>query len=82
MWLGNVDIPSAVVDAHRAANLVLFVRAGASMEPPSGVPNFTTHAARIADESAFAHTKNAQRPGAGSLPAFAMRRRTLLTRTR
>jgi NAD-dependent SIR2 family protein deacetylase len=58
MWFGNVDIPAAVVDAHRAGDLVLFVGAGASMDPPAGLPNFTSLAANIADESAFAHTEN------------------------
>ncbi|MBO3745242.1 DUF4020 domain-containing protein [Streptosporangiaceae bacterium NEAU-GS5] len=51
MWIREVDFPAALVEAHRAGKLVLFVGAGASRDAPSSLPLFTTLTARIADEA-------------------------------
>ncbi len=40
MWIGEVDIPQALVEAHRNGELVLFVGAGASRGEPSSLPDF------------------------------------------
>ena len=40
MWIGNVDVPQAVLDAAEAGKLVIFVGAGASRTQPSGLPDF------------------------------------------
>lgn len=40
MWIGNIDVPEAVLDAAEAGNLVLFVGAGASRGSPSDLPDF------------------------------------------
>ena len=51
MWVGDVDIPQDLVSAHRRGELVLFVGAGASISPPSGLPSFQQLARDIAAES-------------------------------
>ena len=51
MWIRDVDIPEAVIGAHRAGRLVLFVGAGASMSPPSSLPDFRRLTADIAADS-------------------------------
>lgn len=52
MWITpDVDLPVEVVEAHREGNLVLFIGAGASMDPPAGLPGFVALAKRIALES-------------------------------
>ena len=40
VWLGNVELPQSLVEAHQAGELVIFVGAGASIAPPSGLPSF------------------------------------------
>ena len=40
MWIGDIDVPQAVLDAAEAGNLVLFVGAGASRAHPSDLPDF------------------------------------------
>lgn len=40
MWIRDVDVPSELVTAARAGDLVLFVGAGASRDEPSGLPDF------------------------------------------
>jgi hypothetical protein len=47
----DLDIPASAVAAHRADRLVLFVGAGASMAPPSSLPNFTGLVTRVAADS-------------------------------
>ena len=47
MRLGAAEIPDEVVSAHRAGSLVLFVGAGASVDPPSNQPTFRDLASRI-----------------------------------
>jgi hypothetical protein len=47
----GVDIPQALGQAHRDGRLVLFVGAGASMDPPSRLPSFEQLARTIAVES-------------------------------
>lgn len=42
MWIGDSDVPQAVLDAAEAGNLVLFVGAGASRAHPSDLPDFAT----------------------------------------
>src|SRR4051812_49261480 len=46
MWINKeVDLPEALVSAHRARRLVIFAGAGISMGPPSNLPDF----GRLAD---------------------------------
>lgn len=40
MWIGDIDVPQAVLDAAEAGNLVLFVGAGASRAHPADLPDF------------------------------------------
>ena len=51
MWVREVDFPAALIDAHRSERLVIFVGAGASMDPPSSLPNFRALTAVIAGEA-------------------------------
>jgi len=51
MWIRGVDVPEAVINAHRAGGLVLFVGAGASRSSPSDLPDFRSLTADIAAES-------------------------------
>ncbi len=56
MWFGlsggqEVEIPSELVSAHSEGRLVLFVGAGASVDPPSGLPTFRKLAERLCEES-------------------------------
>jgi hypothetical protein len=39
-FTSSVDIPERLVDAQRNGDLVVFVGAGASIDPPSGLPSF------------------------------------------
>lgn len=48
MRFGEIDIPRAVLDAHRRGDLVIFVGAGASCDPPSSLPLFDELTTRIA----------------------------------
>ncbi|GAA3934278.1 hypothetical protein Aau02nite_25330 [Amorphoplanes auranticolor] len=59
--MGQVDIPAELLEAHAAGRLLLFVGAGASVDPPSGLPLFDKLAETIAEE---AH----QAPVAGDRP--------------
>ena len=47
----EVDVPEAVIDAHRAGGLVLFVGAGVSVDPPSSLPTFVQLTEMIGVES-------------------------------
>ncbi len=61
MWItSEVELPQAVIDAHAAGHLVLFVGAGASMGPPSSLPSFTGLARELASMARipFADTAN------------------------
>ena len=50
MWItSDVELPQAVIDAHREDRLVLFVGAGASVDAPSGLPLFDKLARQLAD---------------------------------
>jgi hypothetical protein len=40
VWIRDVDVPAELIEAARAGRLVLFVGAGASMDPPASLPNF------------------------------------------
>ena len=51
MRLGAVEIPDALVDAHRDGKLVLFVGAGASVAAPSNLPTFRGLVDRIAEHN-------------------------------
>ncbi|MFE3290570.1 SIR2 family protein [Rhodococcus sp. NPDC059234] len=54
MWVtGDVDIPEALVDAHRAGDLVIFVGAGVSVDAPSSLPLFGALARRIAETASY-----------------------------
>jgi hypothetical protein len=51
MWIRGVDLPAALINAHRAGELVIFVGAGASRDAPSSLPDFQTLTADIAAEA-------------------------------
>lgn len=51
MWLGNVDLPQELIDAHQRGELVIFVGAGASIGPPSNLPSFVGLTAEIAADA-------------------------------
>ncbi|MCU1616475.1 MAG: hypothetical protein JWO98_4015 [Frankiales bacterium] len=40
MWIRDVDVPAELIEAARDGRLVLFVGAGASVDPPASLPNF------------------------------------------
>lgn len=46
----EVDLPEALITAASAGDLVLFVGAGASINPPSNLPSFAQLAAQLAEE--------------------------------
>jgi hypothetical protein len=48
--MGSVDVPDELIRAHAEGRLVLFVGAGASVDPPSSLPSFVELAKRIAVE--------------------------------
>lgn len=48
MWIREVDIPAVLVNEFRAGNLVLFVGAGASVDPPARLPSFVGLTRQIA----------------------------------
>jgi hypothetical protein len=53
VWItGEVDLPAAVIDAHAAGTLVIFVGAGVSKNPPSDLPLFDGLAEQIASRVA------------------------------
>jgi hypothetical protein len=58
MWIREVDFPAALIDAHRAGELVIFVGAGASRDGPSSLPDFRTLTAQIAAEAQAHATKH------------------------
>lgn len=51
MWLGSVDLPQDLIEAHQQGNLVIFVGAGASMGPPSNLPSFVGLTKEIAADA-------------------------------
>jgi hypothetical protein len=51
VWIGNVNVPEELIDAHRRGGLVIFVGAGASMDAPSNLPNFRRLATEIASDA-------------------------------
>ena len=51
MRIRSVDVPRALIEAHRNGSLVIFVGAGASRDPPSGLPDFRRLAADIAADA-------------------------------
>lgn len=56
MWITpDVELPDELVAAQRERNLVVFVGAGASIGPPSSLPNFARLAGQIVNESASPH---------------------------
>jgi hypothetical protein len=55
---GEVDVPLELIQAHAAGKLVLFVGAGASLNPPSGLPLFP-ELARIVGDLAH-HTRKSE----------------------
>lgn len=40
MWIGDIDVPQAILDAAEAGQLVFFVGAGASRAHPADLPDF------------------------------------------
>ena len=60
MWItGGVNLPQAVLDAHAAGRLVLFVGAGASVDRPSGLPLFDKLASQLAEMARVPFDKDA-----------------------
>jgi hypothetical protein len=53
VWISGVDFPQSLIDAHKDGTLVLFVGAGASMGPPSSLPNVVQLVERIREKSAL-----------------------------
>lgn len=56
MWFGlsdgeSVEVPDELISAHAEGRLVLFVGAGASVDPPSGLPTFGELAEKLCEES-------------------------------
>lgn len=56
MWFSltgdeGVEIPEELVSAHAEGRLVLFVGAGASVDPPSGLPTFQELTGRLCEDS-------------------------------
>lgn len=56
MWFGlangqEVEVPDELISAHAEGRLVLFVGAGASVNPPSGLPTFRELTERLCEES-------------------------------
>lgn len=56
MWFGlsdgqEVEVPDELISAHTEGQLVLFVGAGASVDPPSGLPTFGELARKLCEES-------------------------------
>ena len=51
MMIRSVEVPSALVDAHLADQLVIFVGAGASLDAPSDLPGFWALTHGIAEQS-------------------------------
>jgi hypothetical protein len=51
MWIRDVDFPEPLIEAHRTGDLVVFVGAGASLDPPSALPDFRALAAGIAADA-------------------------------
>jgi hypothetical protein len=49
--MGNVEVPQDLIEAHRRGELVIFVGAGASMGPPSNLPDFNGLTAEIAADA-------------------------------
>jgi hypothetical protein len=63
MWLGDVQIPDALLDAERDGRLVVFCGAGVSVPPPSRLPTFENIGGVIADWSGVPR-RNAEPPDA------------------
>lgn len=47
---GSLEVPKQLIEAHRSGNLVVFVGAGASVDPPSGLPLFGDLARGVMDD--------------------------------
>jgi hypothetical protein len=58
MWIREVDFPTALIDAHRSGQLVIFVGAGASRDAPSNLPDFRKLTSDIAAEAQAPVTKD------------------------
>lgn len=56
MWIRDVDVPAALIEAHRAQKMVIFVGAGASRDAPASLPIFTGLTAAVADDVGVAVT--------------------------
>jgi hypothetical protein len=66
MWIRDVNLPPELIDAHESGRLVLFVGAGASVDAPSDLPDFSCLTRTIADES----NQDAPGPSNPRLDAF------------
>ncbi|MEV7625264.1 SIR2 family protein [Actinoplanes sp. NPDC089786] len=57
MWIG-AELPQELVSAHQSGDLVIFVGAGASIAPPSNLPDFRGLAEAIAADAGVAFGKD------------------------
>lgn len=51
MWIRNVNFPPELIEAYRSDSLVIFVGAGASIGPPSSLPDFSRLVREIAEQT-------------------------------
>lgn len=49
MYLNDIDFPNRIIDSIQEHRLVVFAGAGASVDPPTSLPNFEKLAERIAE---------------------------------
>lgn len=67
MWIKDVEFPDELIEAHQDGRLVLFVGAGASMDPPSDLPSFKALAEAVARDAAVEFTGDDATPLDGFL---------------
>ena len=58
MYLNNIDFPNRIVDSLQNGDLVIFAGAGASMDPPTSLPDFKKLTLKIAEDTGYTLKKN------------------------
>lgn len=58
MYFNTIDFPNQIVDAAKDGKLVVFAGAGASIDPPTSLPDFEKLAMKIADGTGYTRGKN------------------------
>ena len=53
MYLNDIDFPNKIIDSIQDRNLVVFAGAGASVDPPTSLPNFEKLAGKIAEGTGY-----------------------------